>query len=101
MVTIGDDTHIQGYERAAPNNKASTAILWQCTKLFYSCILKLTGFVEFVHCPEFKITIKHNVSETGCFRLQVMRRRDALFYICSPLSLVSTIEELLGRKTSG
>jgi hypothetical protein len=28
-------------------------------------ILRITGFVDFVHSPEFQITRKHNVSETG------------------------------------
>jgi hypothetical protein len=27
--------------------------------------LGITGFMDFVHTPEFQITIEHNVSETG------------------------------------
>jgi hypothetical protein len=37
----------------------------KCTH--YLSALSITGLVDFIHCPEFQITRKHDVSETGSF----------------------------------
>jgi hypothetical protein len=40
------------------------------SKRFWQWCNRIAGFMGFVHSTGFKITRKHNVSETGCFRVR-------------------------------
>jgi hypothetical protein len=38
-----------------------------CLDAAHNYVLRITGFLNFIHCPNFQIVEKHNVSETGSF----------------------------------